>query len=79
MKEEMQSWMGCKKFVLSVLPLQGSLEGLISFTSKLREEYVPEWFSDNRAALSVMDTYLSDVALVLNMVAKLKAAKEEGE
>lgn len=76
MKEEMESWMGCREFTLSVINLHGTVDSLLDFTWKLRKEHIPEWFADNANAFRVMDTYLSDVEQVVNMVKELKLVKE---
>lgn len=79
MKEEMESWLGCQEFTLSVLDLHGTIDTLLEFTLKLRKEHIPEWFANDSNAFRVMDTYLQDVEQVVNMVKELKLVKGKKE
>lgn len=79
MKEEMESWMGCKAFTLSCLTLHATVEELIEYTKQLSMECVPVWFEGNKDLCSFMQCYLTDVEALLKMVMDLKLVrKQEG-
>lgn len=75
MKEEMESWMGCKMFTLSCLTLHATLDDLIKYTQQLQLECVPEWFADNRQMRDFMHCYLGDIEQLLKMVRDLKLVR----
>ena len=75
MKEEMESWMGCKMFTLSCLTLHATVEDLIKYTQQLQLECVPEWFADNRQMRDFMHCYLGDIEQLLKMVLDLKLVR----
>ncbi len=75
MKEEMESWMGCKMFTLSCLTLHATLDDLIKWTGQLQTECVPEWFADNRQMRDFMHCYLGDIEQLLKMVRDLKLVR----
>ena len=75
MKEEMESWMGCKMFTLSCLTLHATLDNLIKWTGQLQTECVPEWFADNRQMRDFMHCYLGDIEQLLKMVRDLKLVR----
>ena len=79
MKEEMESWMGCKMFTLSCLTLHATVEDLMKYTKQLQMECVPVWFEDNKDLSSFMDAYLSDVYQLLKMVHDLKLIRKHEE
>lgn len=79
MKEEMESWMGCKTFTLSCLTLHATLEDLMKYTKQLQMECVPVWFEDNKNLSSFMDAYLSDVHQLLKMIHDLKLVRKHEE
>lgn len=76
MKEEMESWMGCKTFTLSCLTLHATVEDLIKFTQELQTECVPVWFEGNKSMNDFMQSYLTDVEALLKMVRDLKLVKK---
>lgn len=75
MKEEMESWMGCKMFTLSNITLHATLEDLIEWTNRLHHEFVPAWFKDCRKERDFLMCYLGDVEQLLKMVLDLKLVK----
>ena len=75
MKEEMESWMGCKEFTLSCITLHATVEDLIDYTKKLNTECIPAWFEANKDLRSFMTDYLTDVEALLKMVRDLKLVK----
>ena len=79
MKEEMESWMGCKLFTLSCLTLHATVEDLMKYTKQLQMECVPVWFEGNKDLSSFMDAYLSDVHQLLKMVHDLKLVRKHEE
>lgn len=79
MKEEMESWMGCKTFTLSCVTLHETVEEMITHTQILYRECVPEWFSDHRSMREFMMCYLEDVEKVLKMVSELKLLRKHEE
>ena len=79
MKEEMESWMGCKMFTLSCLTLHATVEDLMKYTKQLQMECVPVWFEGNKDLSSFMDAYLSDVYQLLKMVNDLKMVRKHEE
>ena len=79
MKEEMESWMGCKAFTLSCINLHATMEELINITRRLHMEFVPIWFEEDKELQSFMQTYLSDVEVLLKMVNDLKLIKKHEE
>lgn len=81
MKEEMESWMGCKMFTLSCLTLHATVEDLIAYTKTLQQECVPEWFSDpsHRSLRDFLTCYLGDVEQLLKMVCDLKLVRKQEE
>ena len=79
MKEEMESWMGCKAFTLSCLTLHATVEDLMKYTKQLQMECVPVWFEGNKDLSSFMDAYLSDVHQLLKMVHDLKLVRKHEE
>lgn len=79
MKEEMESWMGCKTFTLSCLTLHDTVENLITLTQILQRECVPVWFDDHKPMRDFMLSYLGDVEQLLKMVSELKLVKKNEE
>ena len=77
MKEEMESWMGCKAFTVSCLTLHDTVEHLITHTQVLQRECVPVWFEEQKPLRDFMMAYLSDVEGLLKMVSELKLVRKQ--